>query len=78
MAPESVEKVVPTKEKHIEWQDKKDYQPRNNVAPGRKTPVIRNSSEKPGKLCVQLMTWGLVPSWTKLPAGQKYPDHFSA
>ena len=71
MEPEAVERAAKRVKKNIEWDDKGDFQPRGNVAPGRRTPVIRQSSSTPGALRVQLMTWGLVPSWTKLAPGQK-------
>ena len=76
MEPEAVERAAKRVKRDVEWKDKQDFQPRGNVAPGRRTPVIRRSGSSPGKLDVQLMTWGLVPSWTKLAPGQTRPDHF--
>jgi len=76
MAPEAVEKAAKQTKRVVDWPDKEQFRPRGNVAPGRRTPVIRRSSSNAEQLRVQMMTWGLVPSWTKLPPGQKHPDHF--
>ncbi|KAK9845254.1 hypothetical protein WJX81_001357 [Elliptochloris bilobata] len=53
------------------WRDAEQYRPSFNVAPGFRTPVVRQHKE--GDIELQTMTWGLVPSWTR----QGTPlDHF--
>lgn len=42
----------------------KDFHPRYNIAPTQTAPVILNEQEK----SVQLLRWGLIPSWAKDPA----------
>jgi len=41
-----------------------DFAPRYNIAPSQNAPVILNEEEK----SVQLLRWGLIPSWAKDPA----------
>ncbi|KIP09436.1 hypothetical protein PHLGIDRAFT_11961 [Phlebiopsis gigantea 11061_1 CR5-6] len=60
-----------------EWVDQDDYQPRHNVAPRSRAPVVRRrrdspadasvdaSSSLPDELILHTMKWGLVPHWSK-------------
>lgn len=40
-----------------------DFTPRYNIAPSQNAPVILNENEK----SIQLLRWGLIPSWAKDP-----------
>lgn len=57
------------------WRSQADqdaYQPSHNVAPGsRATPVVLQVRDS-GERVVQSMTWGLVPSFTKLGEGERH------
>lgn len=57
------------------WADRAKYAPSSNVAPGRKTPVVRRTSAKGAdqELVLELMTFGLIPSYN---AKDAKPDFF--
>lgn len=64
-----------------QWEDVAEYQPNPNIHPGNRLPVLTNrggdgssgsSAQQPSRK-LQLMSWGLVPSFTK--AGEKL-NHF--
>ena len=46
----------------IEWDKLGDYKPRWNAAPTSDLPVVTSSS---GNRTLELMRWGLIPSWAK-------------
>jgi putative SOS response-associated peptidase YedK len=41
-----------------------DYSPRYNAAPSQTLPTLLNESQD-GKRQIQMLSWGLVPSWSK-------------
>jgi putative SOS response-associated peptidase YedK len=45
------------------WENREQYQPKNNVSPGSATPIVL--LDRSGHLIIRTMTWGLVPSFTK-------------
>mmetsp|Transcript_24468 Transcript_24468/g.31960 ORF Transcript_24468/g.31960 Transcript_24468/m.31960 type:complete len:586 (+) Transcript_24468:53-1810(+) len=55
------------------WHQKNEYVPRFNAHPGNATPVLVQTS---GQRQLHTMTWGLVPSFTRLIPGQK-PNFFT-
>ena len=44
-----------------------------NISPGMKVPVILNSKDPGSKLCINMMTWGLIPSFHRT---EEPLDHF--
>src|ERR1700730_2506485 len=43
--------------------------PRYNIAPTQEVPVIRQRRQPPGERTLQMLRWGLVPSWASSLAG---------
>ena len=43
------------------------FKPRYNIAPTQQVPVVRTSPED-NKLHIDLLKWGLIPSWAKDPS----------
>jgi putative SOS response-associated peptidase YedK len=43
--------------------------PRHNIAPTQDVPVIRQRREPKGQRTIQMLRWGLVPSWSESLAG---------
>ena len=43
-----------------EWEE--DFDPSFNIAPTQKSPILRNIQNK---RVVNMMNWGLIPSWSK-------------
>ncbi|HEX3499965.1 MAG TPA: SOS response-associated peptidase, partial [Stellaceae bacterium] len=43
--------------------------PRYNIAPTQEVPVIRQRKQPPGERTLQMLRWGLVPSWASSLAG---------
>jgi len=43
--------------------------PRYNIAPTQDVPVIRQRKNPPGERTLQMLRWGLVPSWAESLAG---------
>jgi putative SOS response-associated peptidase YedK len=41
-----------------------DWEPRYNLAPGQRVPVVRQPPAEPRRLA-SLLRWGLIPSWAK-------------
>jgi len=48
-----------------DWQD--DWNPRYNIAPMQKVPVIRRHPKEPVRQ-VSYFQWGLIPYWSKDPS----------
>lgn len=46
----------------IEWDKLGDYRPRWNAAPTSDLPVVTSAS---GGRTLEVMRWGLIPSWAK-------------
>jgi putative SOS response-associated peptidase YedK len=45
--------------------DKSTYYPSYNVCPQNRTPVLVNAVTENGQRALQVMKWGLIPSWHK-------------
>jgi putative SOS response-associated peptidase YedK len=48
----------------IEWDKLGDYRPRRNAAPTSELPVVTSMQ---GERTLEIMRWGLIPSWAKDP-----------
>ena len=60
---------APVFEDHFEASFAESLAPSYNAAPSQRLPIIRN--DQPGK--IQLLSWGLVPAWSKDPKSGPRP-----
>src|ERR1700729_95671 len=49
---------------HFGLEGEVSWQPRWNIAPTQKVPIIRQGKKEP-KRGFELVRWGLIPSWAK-------------
>ncbi|PNH05419.1 hypothetical protein TSOC_008321 [Tetrabaena socialis] len=57
----------------VQWRDAAAFQPRYNISPGGSLPVLMLGAD--GQRELRTCKWGLVPSFTRLEAGQR-PDFY--
>jgi putative SOS response-associated peptidase YedK len=53
----------------FDFEEQPNLAPRYNIAPTQDVPVIRQRREPKGQRTIQMLRWGLVPSWSESLAG---------
>ena len=71
LSPDAIE--ASTTVPKTQFRDFHNYQPQENMTPGQRFPVLFSDPQS-GARVVQVMTWGLIPSFTSSQIDK--PDYF--